>query len=51
LRRVELDYQNFRDNGHIRDETVMSELHQLRSMKEINTREIDELRRQNEQIQ
>ena len=49
LRRVEMEYQNFRDNGHLRDETVRRELESLRSLKEINGRDIDELKRQNEQ--
>ena len=49
-RRLELEFQEFRENGHVRDETVRRELESLRSLKELNHRDIEEFKRQNEQL-
>ena len=40
LRKVEHDYQELLNNGYMKDETVKRELDSLRSLREINAREI-----------
>ena len=46
LRIVELEFQNFRDNGHLSDDFVRKELENLRITKDSNQSEIARLRQE-----
>ena len=46
LRIIELEFQNFRDNGHLSDDFVRKELENLRITKDSNQSEIARLRQE-----
>lgn len=45
LRKIEHDYSELLNSGNFKDETMRRELESLRSLREINAREITELNR------
>jgi len=46
---VQIEYQDYRENNNFRDDAAQRELESLRALKDMNQRDLDNLRKQVEQ--